>query len=180
MPSQVFLLFKSFVRPQAKFYECIRLPANMHKRLPANGVTKVQGVWWPEGETGQPLRWVYHHHYKGGTNDKKPLNSDQTLLGALGTAEGKLVVARQICNRFCPLALVPWSATLTGLRKRIEQLYPNLPDHRNQKVAKLDLWVAYEKGYLRKGSFVDISTSSKFDAYFHLCLLYTSPSPRDS
>jgi len=111
---------------------------------------------------------VYHHHYKGGTNDKKPLNSDQTLLGALDTAEGKLVVARQICNRFCPFALVPWSATLSGLRKRIEQLHPNLPDHRNQKVAKLDLLAAYKKGHLRKGTFADISTSSKFDTYFPL------------
>ena len=140
----------------------------MHKRLPANGVTKVQGVWWPTGEIGLPQRWVYHYHYKGGTDDKKALEGDPRISGALDTAEGKLVVARQICNRFCPFALVPWSATLPGLRNRIMQLHPNLPEHQNQKVAKLDLLVAYKKGHLRKGTFADISTSSKFDTYFHL------------
>ena len=72
------------------------------------------------------------------------MGSDQTLGDALDTAEGKLVVARQICKQYCPLALVPWSATLPGCRRRILQLW-------------LDLLLAYERGLLLEGSFADIS-----------------------
>ena len=81
---------------------------------------------------------------QGWHNDKLPLGSDQTLGDALDTAEGKLVVARQICKQYCPLALVPWSATLPGCRRRILQLW-------------LDLLLAYERGLLLEGSFADIS-----------------------
>ena len=134
----------------------------MHKRLPANGVTKVQGVWFPKRENGQLLQYVYHHHCKGGPNDKEPLDSDHTL------ADVKLAAARQVCKQYSPFALVPWSATLEGCRKRIRQLGTKIPEKAHEKVARLDLLDAYKKGFLEEGTFADISTSSKFDTYFPL------------